>query len=59
MLAMLVFGIIKFSILFNNYETLTDAVRVGARTLAVQPIDRNRDSRRLPIGANECPASRI
>jgi TadE-like protein len=30
LLAMLVFGIIKFSILFNNYETLTDAVRVGA-----------------------------
>ena len=34
-LAMLVFGVIKFSILFNNYVTLTDAVRVGARTLAV------------------------
>lgn len=35
LLAMLVFGIIKFSIVFNNYVTLTDAVRVGARTLAV------------------------
>jgi Flp pilus assembly protein TadG len=26
---------VSFSIVFNNYVTLTDAVRVGARTLAV------------------------
>lgn len=32
---LLVFGIIQFGILFNNYVTLTDAVRVGARQAAV------------------------
>jgi Flp pilus assembly protein TadG len=34
-LLILVFGIIQFGILFNNYLTLTDAVRVGARQAAV------------------------
>jgi len=33
-LAMLLVGIIKAGILFYNYETLADAVAVGARTLA-------------------------
>lgn len=32
---LLVYGIIQFGILFNNYITLTDAVRVGARQAAV------------------------
>ncbi|HWN20971.1 MAG TPA: TadE family protein [Gaiellaceae bacterium] len=32
---LLLFGIIQFGILFNNYVTLTDAVRAGARTAAV------------------------
>jgi len=31
----LLFGVIQFGILFNNYVTLTDAVRIGARTGAV------------------------
>jgi Flp pilus assembly protein TadG len=31
----LLFGIIQFGILFNNYVTLTDAVRAGARAAAV------------------------
>ncbi len=34
-LLLVVFGIIQFGILFNNYLTLTDAVRVGARQAAV------------------------
>jgi Flp pilus assembly protein TadG len=32
---MLIFGIIKFGILFNNYVTLTNATAYGARVLAV------------------------
>ena len=34
-LVVLVFGIIQFGILFNNYVTITDAVRAGARKAAV------------------------
>ena len=34
-LLLLVFGIIQFGILFNNYQALTDAVRAGARQAAV------------------------
>jgi Flp pilus assembly protein TadG len=34
-LALLLFGILQFGILFNNYLTLTDAVRSGAREAAV------------------------
>jgi Flp pilus assembly protein TadG len=34
-LVTLLFGIIQFGILFNNYVTLTDAARAGARTAAV------------------------
>jgi Flp pilus assembly protein TadG len=34
-LCLLLFGIIQFGILFNNYVTLTDAVRAGARKAAV------------------------
>jgi len=33
--ALLLFGVIQFGILFNNYLTLTDAVRAGARKAAV------------------------
>lgn len=35
LLAMLLFGVIQFGITFNNYITLTDAVRAGARKGAV------------------------
>lgn len=35
LLALLLFGIIQFGITFNNYITLTDAVRAGARKGAV------------------------
>jgi Flp pilus assembly protein TadG len=34
-LALILFAIIQFGIAFNNYLTLTDAVRRGARTAAV------------------------
>jgi Flp pilus assembly protein TadG len=34
-LMLLVLGIIQFAIMFNNYLSLTDAVRVGARQAAV------------------------
>lgn len=34
-LLLILFGIIQFGIVYNNYLTLTDAVRVGARKAAV------------------------
>jgi Flp pilus assembly protein TadG len=34
-LLLLIFAIVQFGIVFNNYVTLTDAVRAGARTAAV------------------------
>jgi Flp pilus assembly protein TadG len=33
--ALILFAVIQFGIVFNNYVTLTDAVRVGAREAAV------------------------
>lgn len=33
--ALIVFAVIQFGIVFNNYVTLTDAVRAGAREAAV------------------------
>jgi Flp pilus assembly protein TadG len=35
LLVLLLFGVIQFGIVFNNYVTLTDAVRAGARKAAV------------------------
>lgn len=35
LLVLLLFGVIQFGITFNNYITLTDAVRAGARKAAV------------------------
>jgi Flp pilus assembly protein TadG len=35
LLVLLLFGVIQFGIAFNNYITLTDAVRAGARQAAV------------------------
>ncbi len=34
-LTLLVFAVIQFGIMFNNYVSLTDAVRAGARVAAV------------------------
>jgi Flp pilus assembly protein TadG len=44
-LVVLLFGIIQFGIAFNNYVTLTDAIRAGARKAAVS---RNSSD---PVGA--------
>jgi Flp pilus assembly protein TadG len=41
-LLLLVFGIVQFGIMLNNYVTLTDAVRVGARQAAVSRTNPNR-----------------
>ena len=38
-LVVFLFGVIQFGILFNNYMTLTDAVRAGAREAAVSRND--------------------
>jgi len=38
---LLLFAVIQFGILFNNYLTLTDAVRAGARTAAVSRLEAN------------------
>ena len=40
-LAVLLFGVIQFGIVFNNYLTLTDATRAGARAGAVARNDSN------------------
>jgi Flp pilus assembly protein TadG len=37
-LAILLFGVIQFGIVFNNYLAVTDAVRAGARQAAVSRI---------------------
>jgi Flp pilus assembly protein TadG len=48
-LALLLFGIIQFGIVFNNYVTLTDATRAGARKAAV--------ARQLPSPSAACVAA--
>jgi len=35
LLALIILAIVQFGVLYNNYETLTDATRVGARVAAV------------------------
>ncbi len=35
LIALLLFGVIQFGVVFHNYVTLTDAVRAGARKAAV------------------------
>jgi Flp pilus assembly protein TadG len=45
-LALLLFAVIQFGIAFNNYVTLTDATRAGARKAAVSGKD--------PSPANTC-----
>jgi Flp pilus assembly protein TadG len=42
LLMTLLLAILQFGIVFNNYLTLTDAVRVGARKAAVSRTDPNR-----------------
>jgi Flp pilus assembly protein TadG len=42
-LALILFAVIQFGIVFNNYVTLTDATRAGARKAAVSRQDSNHD----------------
>lgn len=44
LLALILMSILQFGILFNNYLTLTDAVRAGARKAAVSRHDVNRET---------------
>jgi Flp pilus assembly protein TadG len=44
-LALLLFAVIQFGIVFNNYVTLTDATRAGARKAVVV----RRDGNRVPL----------
>ncbi|HEX8855214.1 MAG TPA: TadE family protein [Thermoleophilaceae bacterium] len=48
-LAMLLFAVIQFGIAFNNYVTLTDATRAGARKAAV--------ARQLANPVNACQSA--
>jgi len=43
-LALILFAVIQFGIVFNNYVTLTDATRAGARKAAVSRQDPNRNA---------------
>jgi Flp pilus assembly protein TadG len=43
-LALLLFGVIQFGITFNNYVTLTDAVRAASRKAAVSRQSSTRDA---------------
>jgi Flp pilus assembly protein TadG len=52
LLAVLLFGIIQFGVVFNNYLTLTDAARAGARKAVV--------SRHLgPSGATDAATTAV
>jgi Flp pilus assembly protein TadG len=42
-LALVLFAIIQFGIVFHDYITLTDAVRAGSRKAAVSRLDPNRE----------------
>jgi Flp pilus assembly protein TadG len=56
-LALLLFGVIQFGIVFNNYITLTDATRAGARKAAVSR--RTADPRGTCIAAIRASASNL
>ena len=56
-LALLLFGVIQFGIVFNNYITLTDATRAGARKAAVSR--RDADPRSACIAAIRASASNL
>jgi Flp pilus assembly protein TadG len=50
-LAFLLFAVIQFGIAFNNYITLTDATRAGARKAAASTTRREPDPRSVCIDA--------
>jgi len=56
--ALLLFAVIQFGIVFNNYLTLTDAARAGARKAAVgrQLIDPAGDTKKA-VASSVCPTN--
>jgi len=50
-LAFLLFAVIQFGIVFNNYITLTDSTRAGARKAAASSTRREPDPRNVCITA--------
>jgi Flp pilus assembly protein TadG len=52
LLLVLVLGIIQFGITFNNYETLTDATRVGARQAILLRINGGNPSSAVTVVKN-------
>jgi len=50
LLLVIVFAVIQFGILYNNYVTITDAARAGARKAAVSRLAPN------PVGAAQTAA---
>ena len=43
-LLVVLFGVIQFGVLYNNYVTLTDATRAGARKAAVSRLETDRET---------------
>ncbi len=61
-LALLLFGVIQFGIAFNNYITLTDAVRAASRKAAVSRQSPTRDAdiqTALSDSASDLDASKL
>jgi TadE-like protein len=56
LLALILMSILQFGILFNNYLTLTDAVRAGARKAAVSRHDVDRDDHVIATVENAATA---
>ena len=56
LLALLLFGVIQFGIVFNNYIDLTDAVRAGARKAAVS---RQTTDPSGPVGVTKTAPTRV
>src|SRR5204862_2571265 len=51
-LALILFAVLQFGIALNNYVTLTDAARAGARRAAVSSQDPDRDTAGITPGTN-------
>jgi Flp pilus assembly protein TadG len=56
-LAFLLFAVIQFGIAFNNYITLTDSTRAGARKAAASTTRRESDPRAVCIAAVRASAN--
>ena len=56
LLALLIFGIIQFGLMFNDYLTLTDAVRAGSRKAVVSRNAPDRVSRTVTAVEKSAPS---